>query len=81
MIVDVVLTIGLWLGWPEELQRKTNGCGHIWLLLDIAGLPRIEQNCTALATGYFVIGIVVATLGAGAAYVAEFWDYIFTCLL
>jgi hypothetical protein len=76
LVVDGILAMGLWFGWPEKIQRSTNGSGHVWLLLDMAGLPRIEENCLALAKGYFIAGIVLATLGAICAYLFVFRDYV-----
>jgi hypothetical protein len=75
VVIDAVLAFGLWFDWPQKLQRSTNGSGHMWLLLDMFGLPRIEENCTALATGYFVSGIILSTLCAVAAYVLAFPDF------
>jgi len=74
LAVDCISAMGLWFGWPEKIQRSTNGSGHIWILLDMAGLPRIEENCLALAKGYFVAGIILATLSAIGAYLFTFRD-------
>jgi hypothetical protein len=74
-VIDAIWIFGLWFGWPQKLQQSTNGSGHTWLLLDLFGFPRIEENCTALAKGYFIAGISLATLGAIVAYGLMYSEY------